>query len=302
MEVVVAKRATLECQGESLADVAHDARNMVTALGLYCDLIEEPGVLSEKFRHYGSELRLVATASRRMVEKLAQVKTIEAAPGSSNRGADPAAAPSPLAAESHSNLSRRPGQEQAIGHPGESNSPGPVPARSPRWDLMPAPLIQSLAAELTANCNLLSALAGPSIAVTLHVEDGDRPVPLTGEDLTRVLVNLVKNASEAMPGGGRIDIGLREMAIPADSSPWLAITVEDNGPGIPADALEAVFASGYTTRSRVVPLSPGWPASHRGLGLSISRSIVETAGGRIYAARRSSAGARLQVELPVRLP
>ena len=42
-------------------------------------------------------------------------------------------------------------------------------------------------------------------------EGGARPVRLTGEDLTRVLVNLVKNAAEAMPGGGRIQIGLREL-------------------------------------------------------------------------------------------
>src|ERR1039458_5080838 len=60
----------LRSEGESLAEVAHDARNMVTALGLYCDLLEEPGVLSPSFQHYGGELRLVATASRRLVEKL----------------------------------------------------------------------------------------------------------------------------------------------------------------------------------------------------------------------------------------
>jgi hypothetical protein len=45
---------------------------MVTALSLYCDLLEEPGVLSAAHRHYGSELRLVAEASRSLVEKLAQ--------------------------------------------------------------------------------------------------------------------------------------------------------------------------------------------------------------------------------------
>jgi len=38
--------------------------NMVAALGLYCDLLEEPGVFSEPFRHYGSELKMVASASR----------------------------------------------------------------------------------------------------------------------------------------------------------------------------------------------------------------------------------------------
>src|ERR1035437_10730683 len=67
---VVETLANLRGEGESLAEVAHDARNMVTALGLYCDLLEEPGVLYPSFQHYGNELRLVATASRRLVEKL----------------------------------------------------------------------------------------------------------------------------------------------------------------------------------------------------------------------------------------
>ena len=76
--------------------------------------------------------------------------------------------------------------------------------RNRRWDLLPAVPIANLAAELLANRNLLSALAGPSIALTVETEGGARPVRLTGEDLTRVLVNLVKNAAEAMPAGGRI--------------------------------------------------------------------------------------------------
>jgi len=50
-------------KGESLEEVAHDARNMITTLGLYCDLLEEPGVLNAPYAHYGSELRLVAAAN-----------------------------------------------------------------------------------------------------------------------------------------------------------------------------------------------------------------------------------------------
>ena len=42
VEAVVETLATLHNRGETLAEVAHDARNMVTALGLYCDLLEEP--------------------------------------------------------------------------------------------------------------------------------------------------------------------------------------------------------------------------------------------------------------------
>jgi signal transduction histidine kinase len=114
-----------------------------------------------------------------------------------------------------------------------------------------------------------------------------------------VLVNLVKNAAEAMPGGGRIRIGLRQRPPIAGTAPCLALSIEDNGPGIPESALEKVFDSGYTTRT-ISESSIGWPLSHRGLGLAITRSIVEAAGGRIAAASRVAGGARLEIELPVR--
>lgn len=71
MEAAAHTLASLGTAGESLAEVAHDARNMVTALGLYCDLLEAPGVLATPFEHYGNELKMVAAASQRLVEKLA---------------------------------------------------------------------------------------------------------------------------------------------------------------------------------------------------------------------------------------
>src|SRR5579871_2847676 len=70
VEAVVETLAAMHRHGDSLADLTHDARNMVTALSLYCDLLEQPGVLASSHRHYASELRLVAEGSRRLVEKL----------------------------------------------------------------------------------------------------------------------------------------------------------------------------------------------------------------------------------------
>jgi signal transduction histidine kinase len=277
VEAVVETLATLHSQGESLAEVAHDARNMVTALGLYCDLLDEPGVLATPFLHYGNELRLVAAASRRLVEKLVSLETHEAPEFAVPAGTVLDRAKSPVA-----------------------NRASDRPERSHRWDLLPAEPIVSLAGELLANRNLLAALAGPAIALTVDAESGALPVRLTGEDLTRVLVNLVKNAAEAMPAGGRIQLGLRQMSARQGAAPWLQLTVEDNGPGIPADALETIFDSGYTTRATGGPANGGWQPAHRGLGLSIARSIVEAAGGRIHAANRSSSGTRFEIELPLR--
>jgi len=85
VEDVLGPLAALRNEGENLAELAHDARNMVTALGLYCDLLEEPGVLATPYLHYGNELRLVAAASRRLVEKLAALDTRNDMQGASLR-------------------------------------------------------------------------------------------------------------------------------------------------------------------------------------------------------------------------
>jgi signal transduction histidine kinase len=277
VEAVVETLANLRGGGESLAEVAHDARNMVTALGLYCDLLEEPGVLTAPFVHYAGELRLVAAASRRLVEKLLLLD-LRLAPLEGSSG---------LGGFTHSTASEAAGGER--------------PEYGRYWDRMPAQPIANLAAELLANRNLLSALAGPMIAVTVDVEGGALPVRLSGEDLTRILVNLVKNAAEAMPEGGRIQLGLHERPAKNGAAGALTLTVEDNGPGIPPRALEEIFESGFTTRSGGAAGRGGWPASHRGLGLSITRSIVEAAGGRVHAGNRAPAGARFEIELPAGL-
>lgn len=270
VESVVETLAALRSEDESLAAVAHDARNMVTALGLYCDLLDEPGVLATPFAHYGSELRLVAAASRRLVEKLMALEHPADAEPLLRHGD---------ACAGGRGLLRRP-----------SDSPLYT---STVWDPLPSTPVANLAAELLATRNLLAALAGPAIAVTLDVEGGALPVRITSEDLTRVLVNLVKNAVEAILTVGRIQIALREQFIGGIRS--LVLTVEDNGRGIPADALEKIFASGYSGHAA----NPrGCETAHRGLGLAITRSIVEAAGGHIRAENRATGGARIVIELP----
>lgn len=305
VEAVVETLSSLHSEGESLAEVAHDARNMVTALGLYCDLLDEDGVLAAPYLHYAGELRLVAAASRRLVEKLLALDARKAVGDRTAMGSAPEA-----------------GAYGARGADAErANAAFPAELRrerNRRWDPLPAVPIDNLAGELLANRNLLAALAGPSIALTVDIQGGAQAVRLTGEDLTRVLVNLVKNAAEAMPEGGRIQFGLGERPSVTGAAPWLVLTVEDNGPGIPQGSLDEIFTAGYTTRSQSTsaqevsipaastqsasnpgtPAPNGWPASHRGLGLSITRSILEAAGGSIHATNRARAGARFEILLP----
>jgi two-component system, OmpR family, sensor histidine kinase ChvG len=256
--------------GQMLGELAHDARNMVTALELYCDLLEAPGVLAAPFRHYGRELRLVAASSRRLVEKLAALDHDEV--------------------PERSGLARTPPNAPA----GEA---APLRAAARPADLAPAESIDNLATELEAKRNLLAALAGPTIVLAMTTQGAALPVRLTREDLTRVLVNLVKNSTEAMPEGGQIAVSLDEFHADPAQSAWLVLKVEDSGPGIPPAAIGRVFEPRFTTRTNGG--SDGRPAPNRGLGLSITRAIVEAAGGRIHAANRAQGGARIEIELPV---
>jgi signal transduction histidine kinase len=273
VEAVVETLANLRSAGENVAEVAHDARNMVTALGLYCDLLEEPGVLATPFVHYGSELRLVAAASRRLVEKLVALDTMHTPTGelvsSGLRGV------------------KLPDQSKPESKP------------MSRWELLPVLPIEDLADELRGLRSLLTSLAGPAITLTMETEGGGHPVHLSAEDLTRILVNLVKNSSEAMPAGGRIALGLHEFHSGTGCPPWMVLTIEDSGPGIEEGMLDKVFEPGYSTRIKR-GISGTWPSVHQGLGLSITRSIVEGAGGKIHAANLVHGGARFEIELPVR--
>ncbi len=269
--------ARLGSRSENLAEVAHDASNMVTALACYCDLLEEPGVLSEPYRHYGSELKLVAAASRRLIDKLL---TIDCSGNSDGGAIDDKAQETkgPSLVEPAAKLFKA---ARAHGTP------------SPR-------LVDDLVWELQRNRNLLAALAGPSIALTVDIASGALPIQMTCEDLTRILVNLVKNAVEAMPTGGAIRLSLREIPAGPDENASAILTVEDNGPGIPSTALGMIFDPGYTTRPVETNAYGVCCPEHHGLGLAITRSIVESAGGRIQAANRDPVGACFQIELPAR--
>lgn len=119
--------------------------------------------------------------------------------------------------------------------------------------------------------------------------------------LGQVITNLIDNARSFSPARGNVRIALR--ARPGDLDAGLAkgleIIVDDDGPGIPDHALERIFERFYTDRP-----GDGF-GQNSGLGLSISRQIIEAHGGSIKASNRldpvsgSVLGARFTVFLPV---
>jgi signal transduction histidine kinase len=125
------------------------------------------------------------------------------------------------------------------------------------------------------------------VSFTNRVAPEDR---VTGnpDKLVQVFVNLLRNAVNAFesPGG---EIQVHSRAAVRTGHPGVAITVEDNGPGIPAEVLPNVFDAFVTSRL---------DANGTGLGLTVAEGIVTQHGGTISAANRPEGGARLEVWLP----
>ncbi len=159
---------------------------------------------------------------------------------------------------------------------------------------------------------LLAAMAGPKIEVQTECLPCAGILRLSEESLTRILLNLVRNAADAMAAGGRIRITAQRggganffFTLPDDLQPGnnaagaaetVVVCVEDNGPGIRPELLEHIFEPGFSTRRSLAP----WPeAQHQGLGLSIVRELVEDAGGTIRAVALPRRGARFEIELPL---
>ena len=122
---------------------------------------------------------------------------------------------------------------------------------------------------------------------------------MSSESLIRALVNMIKNSAESIRGWGSVTVNLDERRGPDGAVDSLVLSLEDTGSGIPEGMLEVVFEPGFTTRADERP-DGGWVSGHKGLGLSITRSIVEAAGGTMHAEARQPNGTRFVIELPVR--
>jgi two-component system, OmpR family, sensor histidine kinase ChvG len=175
----------------------------------------------------------------------------------------------------------------------------------------------SICVDLVALLHAVVALAtdGPrwqDVGVRLKIEEPRGAQPrfrVMGHDsrLAQVMTNLVDNARSFSAPGGEVRVTMRWTRFEGEGE-RIEIGVEDDGPGIPAHALERIFERFYTDRPE-----QGF-GQNSGLGLSISRQIVEAHGGRIWAENRPlsaaaqattsdnenrhSAGARFILSLP----
>lgn len=126
------------------------------------------------------------------------------------------------------------------------------------------------------------------------LEEDLPPARADAEQLRQVLINLLRNAIQAMGGRGQIHVTTRiryerpSAANASEEPAWLQIAVRDQGPGIAPQVLEKLFVPFFTTK-----------ATGTGLGLAISQRVVEEMGGRIEVASRPGSGSTFTVVLPL---
>jgi len=140
--------------------------------------------------------------------------------------------------------------------------------------------VRSLLADLTTFIGPECTRKG--VSLSLVVEGGPETVVADGFQLKHAVLNLVLNALQATPDGGTIVIGVR------GDPEGLAIEVRDTGEGMAGEVLPRVFDAFFTTRE-----------GGTGLGLPITRRIVEAHGGTVAIRSREGEGTVATVSLPI---
>jgi signal transduction histidine kinase/integral membrane sensor domain MASE1 len=135
---------------------------------------------------------------------------------------------------------------------------------------------------------LLRATLPKAIHIEPSLAKVELPVQADEMQLQQVLMNLCLNARDAMPNGGRLEVGT--VVIPGNGrgpGDWVRLSVQDNGEGIPEDLQARIFDAFFSTKEHGT-----------GLGLAMVRQIVEGFGGRVEVSSRPGEGARFDVWLP----
>ncbi|MGW8394868.1 HDOD domain-containing protein [Pseudoduganella sp. HUAS MS19] len=127
-----------------------------------------------------------------------------------------------------------------------------------------------------------------SLQVITRMQDGPQEIDGDADLLKQILLNLVKNAIEAQPGGGRIELANRGL-VNRERRLYVELVVSDAGPGLAPDVLAKLFTAVQSSK----------PGQHHGLGLSIVHSLVKKMNGMI-SCRSGANGTSFELLLPAR--
>jgi len=306
--------APVIADGEGLL---HDARNLMGALGLYCDLLSLPGVLKPEHRHYAEEVRLLGERSAAMIQQLME-HTLQRQHEPAGSWLNGPASPGSLATSQWT--ATKPADCEPRGRAGITV--GSLSLRS---------VVEHCSGLLgrVAGGWAIEIAYGPAAAVPVRAEE---------ETVERILVNLVRNSAAALRSSApasrlpearcasnptslntgtiaaagsragerqtlcdltsdrpinpiRIEVGLLVNRV-GDPKPWpfrrVRLTVEDSGCGMSPEQLERLLAD------RRAP-SRG---SH-GIGFRVVRELVAATDGDLRVMSSPGAGTRVQIEWPM---
>jgi PAS domain S-box-containing protein len=152
---------------------------------------------------------------------------------------------------------------------------------------------------LTGVRGLLHSALGSNIDFQIHLEEGLPAVLADPSQIEQVLTNLVVNAREGMPDGGKLvietargmlDAGLTGRLLTPAQGQYVMLVVSDTGKGLDADAKARIFEPFFSTKSR---------GRGAGLGLATVYGIVKQSGGYIWVYSEPGMGTTFKVYLPV---
>jgi signal transduction histidine kinase len=153
-------------------------------------------------------------------------------------------------------------------------------AKRGRGDDSPGDLPQAIADVLA----LLDPQGGfREVRLQTRIEQQVPAVPMSQEELTQVLLNLVMNAADACDKNGQVLVSAQATA------GKIRLIVEDDGPGIPTQIRDSLFEPFVTTKE---------VGKGTGLGLAVTRGLVEAAGGEVFVETSDLGGARFVIDFP----
>jgi len=217
----------LAVAGKMAAQITHEIRNPISAMGLNAELLEEELISIDG----SEEARQLVSAIKREGERLAALS------------------------EQYLQLARRPRPELVLGDVGD------------------------VAEEVVAFQHRELDLAG--VALRLVRDENLPEIPFDEAQIRQALVNLVRNAGEAVSGSGEVEVAVRRSA-----SGGVDVIVDDTGPGVPPEAAATLFEPFVTTKR-----------NGTGLGLSVTREIIVAHGGTIVWEPLDT-GTRFRITLP----
>jgi two-component system, cell cycle sensor histidine kinase and response regulator CckA len=157
--------------------------------------------------------------------------------------------------------------------------------------------VQQLNAVITGSLEIIRTILGEDIELIVNLAVDLQPVYVDANQIAQVIINLMTNARDAMPNGGKLVLQTEQvvldehlMKITPESTPghYARVIIQDTGTGIDKDVLPRIFEPFFTTRKE----------RSTGLGLSVAHGIVKQHGGWINVYSEPEHGSIFKIYLP----